>query len=86
MGIFTEMNELHSAQVAYETEPDEPVDSEQDCGAMEPDIWYTVTPEEIREHATLYGKAAAASLLLLTPPDRFEGDYDAMMDEMAGNS
>jgi hypothetical protein len=39
------------------------------------DDWM-LTPEDLAEYERLHGKAAAASLLLLTPPDRFAGDYE----------
>ena len=78
MGIFDELNELHSAQVAYETEPD-------DCGDDDFGCELAITPEEIRDYAKRCGKSYAASLLLLTPPDRFDGDYEAMMNELCGD-
>jgi hypothetical protein len=37
---------------------------------------YMLTPAELAEYEHLHGKDAAASLLLLTPPDRFTGDYE----------
>lgn len=36
-----------------------------------------LTTEELAEYAQRHGNTAAASLLLLTPPDRFTGDYEA---------
>lgn len=38
---------------------------------------WVLTPEELAEYAQAHGKTAAVSLLLLTPPDRFTGDYEA---------
>ena len=83
MGIFDELNELHSAQVAYETEPDE---EPENIGDDDYGLAPTITPEEIRDYAKAFGNDAAASLLILTPPDRFEGDYEAMMRELCGES
>lgn len=40
------------------------------------DDWM-LTPADLELFADKYGRAAAASLLLLTPPDRFAGDYEA---------
>ena len=74
MGIFDELNELHSAQVAYETEPEE----------LDPD--WVLTVAELREYEELHGKAGAATLLLLVGVDGFEGDYEAMMHELCGDS
>lgn len=39
---------------------------------------------ELLDFAREHGKAAAASLLLLTPPDRFAGDYEAMFAKLSG--
>lgn len=47
---------------------------------------YTVSPDEVRDYAERQGKAAAASWLLLIPPDSFDGDYEAMMGELCGVS
>ena len=44
----------------------------------------TVTASDVRVYAERYGKAAAASWLLLIPPDIFDGDYEAMFAEMCG--
>lgn len=38
---------------------------------------WMLTPEDLADYARRYGNPAAASLLLLTPPDRFAGDYEA---------
>jgi len=35
-----------------------------------------LTPEDLADYAQRNGNPAAASLLLLTPPDRFAGDYE----------
>lgn len=43
-----------------------------------------LTEKDLREYGRKYGRAAAASLLILTPADRFAGDYEAMLDEFAG--
>ena len=45
---------------------------------------FTLTVEELEDYAKLYGNTAAASLLLLTPPDRFEGDYEETLAKYAG--
>ena len=45
---------------------------------------FKFTPDDVRLFAKTHGKAAAASWLLLIPPDRFDGDYEAMMYELAG--
>ena len=37
---------------------------------------WVLTPEELADYAQRHGNAAAASLLLLCPPDRFTGDYE----------
>lgn len=79
MGIFDELNELHSAQVAYETEPD-------DIGDDDFGLELMITPEQIRDYAKQHGKAAAATWLLMTSPDMFDGDYEAMMYELCGKS
>lgn len=39
------------------------------------DDWI-LAPEELAEYERAHGQAAAATLLLLTPPDRFAGDYE----------
>lgn len=39
------------------------------------DVWF-LTTEELAEYEQLHGQAAAATLLLLTPPDMFAGDYE----------
>lgn len=77
MGIFDELNELHSAQVWYETEPE-------DIGDDDYGLELMLTPAQIRDYAKQHGKAAAASLLLLTGPDGYDGDYEAMMYELCG--
>ena len=38
---------------------------------------WMLTPEELADYSHKYGNTAGASLLLLTPPDRFAGDYEA---------
>ena len=43
---------------------------------------YTVS--EVLDFAERYGKAAAASWLLLITPDRFLGNYEDMMDVLCG--
>lgn len=80
MGIFDELNELHSAQVAYETEPEETDEVEE----LSPD--WVLTVDELMDYAKLHGNAAAASLLLLCGVDAFDGDYESMMDKLAGVS
>jgi hypothetical protein len=37
---------------------------------------WMLTPEDLADYAKRYGDTAAASLLLITPPDRFAGDYE----------
>ncbi len=37
---------------------------------------WVLTPEELEQYAQRHGNAAAASLLLLCPPDRFAGEYE----------
>ena len=46
----------------------------------------TVTADDVRQYAAIYGKPAAATWLLLLPPDRFDGDYEAILAEMCGAS
>lgn len=41
-----------------------------------------MTRNDILEYKDQYGPNAAADLLLLHGPDSFEGDYDALMDEL----
>ncbi len=48
-------------------------------------LQFSLTVAELRDYAKRCGKAAAASLLLLTPPDAFDGDYEAMMRELCGD-
>lgn len=55
-----------------------------DDSGLEP--FYRFTIDEVREYAEMYGKAAAASWLLLIPPDRFDGDLEAAFAEMCGDS
>ena len=38
---------------------------------------YMLTIADLEEYRQLHGNTAAVSLLLLTPPDRFAGDYEA---------
>ena len=38
---------------------------------------WMLTPEDLADYAQRHGNTAAASLLLLTPPDMFAGDYEA---------
>lgn len=52
--------------------------------ALRPD--WVLTVEELKAYAEHCGKSAAASLLLLTPPDCFTGDYEATLAELCGNS
>lgn len=39
-----------------------------------------LTKTDIREYMNLYGKRAAADLLLLAGPDGYDDDFNAMMD------
>lgn len=55
-----------------------------DDSGLEPFCRFTL--EEVRDYAAMYGKAAAASWLLLIPPDRFDGDLEAAFAEMCGES
>lgn len=45
---------------------------------------WTLTVAELEDYERECGTAAAASLLLLTPPDRFEGDYEETLAKYAG--
>lgn len=36
---------------------------------------FMLTPAELERFEELHGKTAAATLLLLTPPDRYTGDW-----------
>lgn len=40
------------------------------------DTW-KLTVDDLADYEKRHGKEAAASLLLLTPPDAFDGDYEA---------
>ena len=44
----------------------------------------SISVADVRVYAERYGNAAAASWLLLVPPDIFDGDYEAMMGELCG--
>ena len=44
----------------------------------------TVTRADVYAYAERYGKAAAASWLLLVPPDIYDGDYEDLMTELCG--
>lgn len=37
---------------------------------------WMLTTADLADYAERHGRTAAASLLLLTPPDRFAGDYE----------
>lgn len=43
---------------------------------------WMLTVAELEDYARRYGAAAAASLLLLTPPEKFEGDYEATFERL----
>ena len=74
--MFEELDELYGIQVD-ETEPEEIGDDDYGLELM-------VTPAQIRDYAERHGVQAAATWLLLTPPDMFDGDYEAMLFELVG--
>lgn len=43
---------------------------------------WTLTVAELEDYEQECGAAAAASLLLITPPDRFEGDYEETFERL----
>ena len=43
---------------------------------------YKVTEEEVRQYAKQHGVIAAVDLLLLVPPDRFDGDWQKVYDDL----
>jgi hypothetical protein len=44
---------------------------------------YKFTPEEVRQYAEKNGNLAALEWLALIPPDRFDGDWQTVYDELA---
>lgn len=47
---------------------------------------WTLTVAELEDYERECGTAAAASLLLLTPPDRFEGNYEETFARLTTNT
>lgn len=47
---------------------------------------WMLTVAELEDYERECGTAAAASLLLLTPPDRFEGNYEATFARLTTNA
>jgi hypothetical protein len=43
---------------------------------------YKFTPEEVRQYAAKNGNLAALEWLALIPPDRFDGDWQTVYDEL----
>ena len=43
---------------------------------------YKVTEEEVRQYAKQHGIIAAVDWLLLVPPDRFDGDWQTVYDDL----
>ncbi len=43
---------------------------------------YRFTPEEVRRYADQNGTLSALDWLALIPPDRFDGDWQKMYDEL----
>ena len=46
---------------------------------------YKFTPEDVRNYAKKHGITAAVDWLYLIPPDRFDGDWQKMYDELEHN-
>ena len=43
---------------------------------------YKFTPEDVRLYARKHGTIAAVDWLYLIPPDKFDGDWQKMYDEL----
>ena len=47
------------------------------------DPHYKFTPEQVRQYEAQHGTLAALDWLALIPPDRFDGDWQRVYDELA---